>query len=91
MTRQEMVKQYLFGLVVRYEALEVERLALLEAAARITAIQAEKAELIADAQDALDKFNAVHGTTYTLPQVRAWYDASIGMVVIPPPPPEPTP
>ena len=71
-TRTQAARQYLMSLVVEYEALEAERLKLLDAAARITEIQAEKADLIADAQDALAKYNALNGTNYTLAQVRSW-------------------
>lgn len=85
MNRKEFAQQYLFGLVVQYEALEKERQQLLAAAARITAIQAEKADLIADAQEALTKYNALHGTSYTLPQVRAWYDRTTAVMTKPPP------
>jgi hypothetical protein len=92
MTRKEFIQQYLFSLIVQYETLEKERQDLLEAAARITAIQAEKADLLADAQDVLAKYNAVHGTSFTLAQVRAWYDATMRTITVPPPPPvEPTP
>lgn len=85
MSRQLLIRQYLFDLVARYERLEAERQALLDAATRIDAIQAEKQDLIADAQEALNKFNAVNGTSYTLQQVRQWYDATVGTVIQPPP------
>lgn len=91
MSRRQLIQQYLFSLVERYERLEAERLALLEAATRITAIQDEKAILIADAQDALTKYNSVFGTTYTLQDIRAWYDASVGNIRTPVEPPPETP
>lgn len=77
MSRKELAQQYLFSLVVKWEALEAERQELLAAATRITAIQNEKADLLSDAQDALAKYNQVFGTSYTLPQVRAWYNAGM--------------
>lgn len=83
MSRQTFIQQYLFSLVEQYERLEAERQALLEAATRITAIQAEKSDLIADAQEALTKYNAIFGTAYTLQDVRAWYDASVGNIRTP--------
>lgn len=85
MSRKDFVRQYLYQLLLKWEALEEERQQLLAAATRITAIQAEKAELLTDAQDALVKFNAVNGTSFTLPQVRAWYDASSKVITQPPP------
>lgn len=83
MNRKEFAREYLFNLVRRWEALEAERKELLQAATRITAIQAEKAELLSDAQDALAKFNQVFGTSYTLAQVRNWYDARMGTMNMP--------
>lgn len=83
MNRKEFAREYLFNLVRRWEALEAERKELLQAATRITAIQAEKAELLSDAQDALAKFNQVFGTSYTLAQVRNWYDARTGTMNMP--------
>lgn len=83
MTRLDYIRQYLFTLVLQYEALEAERQKLLAAATRITEIQAEKQSLLADAQDALVKFNAVGNTSYTLQQVRSWYDNRVGMINVP--------
>jgi hypothetical protein len=80
MSRQLIVRQHLFNLVLQYEGLEAERQKLLAAAERITVIQAEKAELIEEAQEALNRYNAVNGTTYTLQNVRSWYNASTRMV-----------
>lgn len=80
MSRKELAQQYLFNLVLQWEALEAERQELLAAATRITAIQDEKAELLSDAQDALVKYNQVFGTSYTLPQVRAWYNTQTRMI-----------
>jgi hypothetical protein len=70
MTRIEAAKAYLRELVIAFEELEAERQRLLKAADRITEIQAEKADLVADAQDALAKFNSLAGTSYTLAQAR---------------------
>jgi hypothetical protein len=86
--RTNAARQYLTNLVVTYEALEEERQTLLQAATRITAIQAEKAEIIADAQEALDKYNALEGTSYTLIQVRDMFSAKPPVI---PPLPEPGP
>lgn len=85
MDRKDFARQYLYQLILRWEELEAERQQLLAAATRITAIQAEKADLLTDAQDALAKYNQVFGTSYTLPQVKAWYDASSRMILKPPP------
>jgi hypothetical protein len=89
--RRQFAQQYLFNLVHQYERLEAERQKLLAAASRITQIQAEKAELIDDAQEALTKYNALFGTTYTLQNVRSWYRADVGTMVPPQPPVEPQP
>jgi hypothetical protein len=70
MNRIDAARQYLRDLVISYEDLEAERQRLLKAADRITEIQAEKADLIADAQEALAKFNSLAGTSYTLAQAR---------------------
>jgi chromosome condensin MukBEF ATPase and DNA-binding subunit MukB len=82
MSRIEAAKAYLRELVVAYESLERERQQLLAATTRLDEIQAEKADLVADAQAALDKLNALQGTSYTLAQVRKFF------VPTPPPPPE---
>lgn len=86
--RADATRAYLTSLVVQYEALEAERQRLLQAAGRITEIQAEKADLIADAQEALDKYNALEGTSYTLTQVRKWFNNTTGVPVFATPTPE---
>jgi len=68
--RVQIARNYLISLIATYDALEAERQRLLASAGRLTEIQAEKAELIADAQGALDKYNTLNGTSYTLQQVR---------------------
>jgi hypothetical protein len=73
MSRSTAARTYLAQLVLTYEELEAERQKLLVAADRITEIQAEKADLLVDAQYALDKYNALEGTDYTLQQARAWF------------------
>jgi hypothetical protein len=70
MSRIDASVAYLRALVVEYEQLETERTRLLAAEARLQEIAAEKQALIADAQEALDKLNALQGTSYTLAQVR---------------------
>jgi hypothetical protein len=79
--RNQAARQYLFVLVAEYEALEAERQRLLAGTTRIDEIQALKADLISDAQDALDKYNALEGTSYTLQQVRNWVLPSSGQGV----------
>lgn len=74
MSRINAARAYFTQLAVAYDTLERERQALLNAAARITEIQAEKAEIIADAQLALDKLNALQGTDYSLAQARKWVE-----------------
>jgi hypothetical protein len=94
MTRKDFIRQYLFTLVMEYEKLEKERQALLAAADRITAIQAEKSDLLIDGQAALDLYNSIWGTTHTLQDVRSWYNAASGTInepVIVEPPGEPLP
>ena len=73
MSRSNAARVYLAQLVLAYEELEAERQKLLAAAKRIPQIQAEKANIIADAQVALDKLNALEGTSYTLAQARKWF------------------
>jgi uncharacterized protein (DUF3084 family) len=70
MSRIDAATAYLRELVVAYESLERERKQLLDAAQRLQQIAAEKADLVADAQAALDKLNALQGTDYTLAQIR---------------------
>jgi hypothetical protein len=73
--RKEAVFQFLLGLAAKYEILEKERLYLVnEAQARVATIQSEKADLIAEAQEQLDKLNAMRAVdeepAYTLQQIR---------------------
>lgn len=77
MSRSQSIRDYLGTLITEYVALEAERQALLDAAARITAIQAEKQDLISDAQTALDLYNSIHGTSHTLQEVRTWFDGTL--------------
>lgn len=74
--RKEAIYRFLTQLAAHFEVLEKERLYLVnEAQARVTAIQSEKAELIAEAQDQLDKLNVLRVADsqepLTLQQVRA--------------------
>jgi len=56
--RKTEIYNFLIKLVGQYEQLEAERLYLInEGTARVTAIQAEKQELITEAQEQLDKLN----------------------------------
>ena len=82
-------RAYLQSLVVTYETLEQERQQLLAAGDRIQEIQTEKAELIADAAEALVKYNALAGTDYTLIQVRNMFSAKVSAEVPVDPPVEP--
>jgi hypothetical protein len=60
MALKEQLNKYLTELVKQYEQIEAERLYLVnEAQARVTAIQAEKADLQAEAQEALIKLNTL--------------------------------
>jgi hypothetical protein len=90
-TRTQAARQYLLNLVVAYETLEDERQTLLQAAARIAEIQTEKAEVIADAQEALVKYNALAGTSYTLTEARKLLSAKVSAVPVVPPVEPPPP
>jgi hypothetical protein len=83
--RKNAARAYLTNLVVTYDTLEAERQQLLLAAERIAEIQAEKAELVADAQEALTKYNALMGTSYTLQDVRNMFGTRPPAVEPPPP------
>ena len=74
MTRINAARAYLAQLSVAYDALEAERQRLLLASTRVPEIQAEKAEILVDAQAALDKLNALQGTSFTLTQARKWFE-----------------
>lgn len=86
MSRSNAARAYLAQLVLTYEELEAERQKLLAAAARIPEIQAEKQALLVDAQAALDKFNALEGTSHTLAQARKWFQRPSALPVITPTP-----
>jgi hypothetical protein len=86
MTRTDAARAYLATLVLNYEELEAERLKLLAAAERITEIQAEKQDLLVDAQAALDKYNALEGTSHTLAQARKWFQRPSAPTAIDPTP-----
>lgn len=68
--RQNAVANYLSNLINQHRTLEAEKQLLLDPAARLAEIAAEQAELVADAQAALARYNAAHGTDYTLAQIR---------------------
>lgn len=70
MSRKASILQYLRDLVNQYESLTVERETLLNPQARLAEIATERADILADAQEALAKFNAMDGTSYTLADLR---------------------
>lgn len=80
-------RQYLANLVITYEMLEQERQQLLAAASRIAEIQAEKQELLDDAQEALVKYNALTGENYTLQDIRDRFTAKPPTPPVAPPVP----
>lgn len=64
--RNDLVKGYLHGIILNGKSLLNERAVLVNAAARIAEIDATILELAADGQLALDYWNALEGTSYTL-------------------------
>jgi hypothetical protein len=64
------LRGYLQTLLYGFNALQTEKQALQAAATRLPAINAEMQDLVADAQAALDKLNALQGTTFTLQEMR---------------------
>lgn len=71
MFRKDILNQYMVGLILQYDVLEAERQILLNPQDRLAEVNAQRQELIADAQELLPKYNAVFGTNYTLAQLRA--------------------
>lgn len=71
MLRKEFIHQYMVALVQQYDVLEAERQTLLNPQARLAEINAQRQELIGDAQELLPKYNAIFGTSYTLAELRA--------------------
>lgn len=69
-TRQGAVAGYMSALINQHRMLEEEKQLLLNPAARLAEIAAEQAELIADAQAVLVRYNTANGTDYTLAQIR---------------------
>lgn len=70
MSRKAATVNYLRDLVNQYDAISAERETLLNPQARLAEIAAARQELIADAREALDKLNAMDGTSYTLADLR---------------------
>jgi hypothetical protein len=68
--RQNAVANYMSVLVSQYRVLEEEKQQLLNPKGRLAEIAAQQAELVEDAQAALVRYNAAHGTDYTLAQIR---------------------
>lgn len=68
--RQNAVANYMSVLISQYRVLEEEKQKLLDPTARLAEIAAQQAELVEDAQAALVRYNAAHGTDYTLAQIR---------------------
>ena len=71
MSRQTAISDYIVSLIRQYDVLDAERQILLAPAARLAEVNAQRQDLIADANEILPKYNAVNGTTYTLAQLRA--------------------
>lgn len=68
--RQNAVSNYMGVLISQYRVLEEEKQMLLNPQARLAEIGALQAELVEDAQAALVRYNAAHGTDFTLAQIR---------------------
>lgn len=64
------VTNYMMQLMQSWRTLEQEKQRLLNPQARLAEIADEQAELVEAAQEALARYNAAHGTSFTLAQVR---------------------
>lgn len=71
MTRIDLLNKYLRDLVVASRVLQTEKTALQAAQARIPDINAELIDMRNDAQNALDRLNALQGTSLTLADIIA--------------------
>lgn len=64
------VAHYMQQLLQSWRALENEKQQLLNPQTRLAEIAEEQSDLVAAAQEALARYNAAHGTSFTLAQVR---------------------
>lgn len=69
-SRQTAAASYMAALIIQHRMLEDEKQLLINPAERLAEIAAQQAELVEDAQAALVRYNAAHGTDYTLAQIR---------------------
>lgn len=69
---------YLQTLSKNFDALGDEKAVLQQAATRIVAIDALRADLLTDAQTALARYNTLAGTTLTLQDIRKMFNPTLG-------------
>lgn len=70
-SNNSLVAEYLKGLLEIWLQLDSEKQVLESPAARLAEITAEQAALVSSAQEALNRYNTLNATNYTLAQIRA--------------------